>query len=172
MKLFTSHGDGRFTRKSFKHLGDNVIFEPEVLIFHPENIEIGDNVYIGHRTILKGYFRNTMSIGNNVWIGQNCFLHSGGGITIEDSVGIGPFVKLLTLSHEVHKRTVPIIERSQKYAPIYIKTGCDIGIGAILLPGVTIGKYSQIGAGAVVTKNIPEFSVAVGIPAKVLNKRM
>ena len=53
--LCKSHGSGKFTKKSFAALGANVVFEAGVLVFHPENIKIGNHVYIGHYTILKGY---------------------------------------------------------------------------------------------------------------------
>ena len=73
MKLYKSHGTGDFNRSDFKYLGSNVVFESGVKVFHPENIIIQDNVYIGHNTILKGYYKNTLSIGENTWIGQDCF---------------------------------------------------------------------------------------------------
>lgn len=77
-KLYKSHGNGFFKEDDFKKIGKNVIFEDNVLVFHPENIEIGNNVYIGHNTILKGYYRNAMIIGDDTWIGQFCFFHSAG----------------------------------------------------------------------------------------------
>jgi len=72
-KQFSSHGSGEFTNEQISSLGDNVLFETGVLLFHPENIEIGSNVYVGHRTILKAYHQNKLQIGNNTWIGQDCF---------------------------------------------------------------------------------------------------
>lgn len=171
MRKFQSHGSGKFKKSQFRKIGNNVIFEPGVLVFHPENITIGNNVYIGHRTILKGYYQNEMKIGNDVWIGQDCFIHSGGGITIEDAVGIGPRVMLLTISHKEKGGRGPIIDAPQIQAPVKIELGCDIGIGTIILPGVTIGRFSQIGAGAVVSRNIPANSVAAGVPAKIIRYR-
>ena len=168
--MFHSHGTGVFSRRQFGRIGTNVIFEKGVLIFHPENIELGNNIYIGHRAILKAYHQNKMIIGNNVWIGQDVFLHSGGGIVIADNVGIGPAVKILTLTHR-DDADKPIIAAPQVQKPVHINSGSDIGIGAIILPGVTIGEYSQIGAGAVVTRDIPDYSVAIGVPARVLRKR-
>ncbi|MBK5257814.1 MAG: transferase, partial [Vicinamibacteria bacterium] len=71
-----SHGDGKFSPEQFAYLGERAVLEPGVLVFHPENIQIGDDVYVGHQTILKGYHRNRMSIGAGSWIGQQCFFHS------------------------------------------------------------------------------------------------
>lgn len=171
MRQFHTHGRGKFTRKQFNKIGTNVVIEAGVLVFHPEHILLGSNVYVGHRTILKGYYQNRMEIGNDVWIGQDCFLHSGGGIIIEDAVGLGPRVMLLTIVHDDNNFTGPIIAAPQKKVPIKIETGCDIGVGTIILPGVTIGGFSQIGAGAVVTNNIPSFTIAAGVPAKIIGHR-
>lgn len=169
--MHKTHGDGSFKAKDFQKLGENVIFEKGVLIFHPENIEIGDNVYIGHNTILKGYHKNKMIIKEGTWIGQQCFFHSAGGLTIGKNVGIGPAVKIITSSHGEEGLDTPILQSKVKFMPVIIEDSADIGVGAIILPGVTVGRGAQIGAGAVVTKNIEAFSVAAGVPARVLRMR-
>ena len=61
-KLYKSHGIGAFDLNQFKKIGDNVIFENGVLVFHPETIELGSNIYIGHNTILKGYHKSSFVI--------------------------------------------------------------------------------------------------------------
>jgi acetyltransferase-like isoleucine patch superfamily enzyme len=173
MKDWFSHGTGEFRPEQFRKLGRNVVFERGVLVFHPENIEIGDNVYIGHNAILKGYYKNVMRIGSNAWIGQNCFFHSGGGITIGEYVGIGPGVQILTLAHVLDDDVeTPIILREQEYKPVVIENNCDIGVGTIILPGVTIGTGSMIGAGSVVTRDVEPYSVVAGNPARLLRKRL
>ena len=166
-----SHGNGKFTRKSFASLGKDVVFESGVLAFHPQNIAIGNNVYIGHYTILKGYHKNKFSIGNNVWIGQGCFFHSSGGIKIGNNVGIGPGVKVVTSFHRLDELDKPILHSGIAFAPVVIEDGCDIGTGAILLAGVCVGRGAQVGAGAVVTCDVPAYAIVAGVPAKVLRKR-
>ena len=168
---FRSHGDGDLKSAKFAKLGKKVIFEKGVHVFHSEHIEIGNNVYVGHQAYLKAYYINKLVIGYNVWIGQLAFLHAGGGITIEDGVGIGPYVKILTLTHMETARDIPILYNDQEYKSVKIEYGVDIGIGSIILPRVVIGRNSIIGAGSVVTKNIPAYSVAAGVPAKVIRKR-
>lgn len=170
-RKYHSHGRGIVKIKDFKKIGDNVIFEPGVLVFHPETINIGDNVYFGHNSIIKGYHNSQMTIGNNVWIGQQVFMHSGGGLEIEDNVGIGPKVIVLTHYHREEKPDKPLIACEQIYKKVRIEVGCDIGVGAIILPGVTVGKYSIVGAGAVVTKDINHYSVVAGNPARILRMR-
>jgi acetyltransferase-like isoleucine patch superfamily enzyme len=170
-KQYKSHGTGEFTRDEFASIGENVVIEAGVLVFHPESITLGSNIYIGHNAILKGYFKNALTIGDNTWIGQNCFLHSAGNIRIGRNVGIGPHVKILTSRHKEQGIDLAILFGDLEFAEVNIEDDCDIGIGSTILPGVSIGRGVQIGAGAVVTKSIPEFSVAFGVPAQVVRSR-
>lgn len=166
-----SHGTGQFDLSQFRRLGRGVVIEPGVLVFHPENIELADNVYVGHQAILKGYYRGSMIIGEGTWIGQQCFFHSAGDIVIGKNVGIGPGVKILTSSHGEDGIETPILHSHIEFAPVRIGDGADLGVGAILLPGVTVGKGAQIGAGAVVTHDVCDFAVVAGVPAKLLRMR-
>ena len=166
-----SHGSGLFDRAQLRSLGEDVIFEEGVLVFHPENIEIGENVYVGHRTILKGYYRETLKIGDNCWIGQDCFFHSAGGLTIGRNVGIGPGVKIITSNHVEEGIDKPILFSTIQFAAVEVGDDSDIGVGAIILPGVRIGRGVQIGAGAIVTADVPDFAVAYGAPARVVRLR-
>jgi acetyltransferase-like isoleucine patch superfamily enzyme len=168
---FRTHGTGQIERDKFCALGNNVIFEAGVLVFHPENIRIGSNVYVGHNAILKGYVRNQMILGDNTWIGQQCFFHSAGGLRIGSCVGIGPGVKIITSAHIEEGPGVPILFSDIATAEVVIEDDCDVGVGAIILPGVTIGRGSIIAAGAVVTKDVKPLSVVAGIPARLLRKR-
>ena len=170
-KMHKTHGDGSFSLKDFKKVGENVIFERGVLVFHPENISVGNNVYIGHSAILKGYYKNEMVIGDHTWLGQGCFLHSGGGIEIDKAVGIGPAVKIITSVHKEDDFSKPLIFCDLEFGKVIIEAGCDIGIGAVILPDVKIGKGSIIGAGSVVANDVDPYSVVAGVPAKVLRKR-
>lgn len=169
--LRKSHGTGEFKLDQFKSLGENIIFEKGVLVFHPENIEIGSNVYIGHYTILKGYYRNLMIIGDHTWIGQQCFLHSAGGLIIGKAVGIGPGVIILTSQHDASNIEIPVCFTPLKFEQVVIEDGADIGAGSIILPGVKIGKGAIIGAGSVVTHDVPSYEIWAGTPAKKIKKR-
>ena len=171
MSKYSSHGTGKFHPSEFALLGRDVVIEDGVLVFHPENIEIGNDVYVGHQTILKGYYKNTLRIGNGTWIGQQCFLHSAGGILIGQDVGIGPGVKMLTSQHVGLGTDQPIIRNPVELAAISIGDGSDIGMNATILPGVSIGRGVQVGAGAVVTKDLPDYCVALGVPARIARMR-
>ncbi len=118
-----------------------------------------------------------ISIGNNVVIRPGTFLFAdpadgGGSITIEDKVSIGPGVHFYTNNHKFSDVSQFIYDQGYpeptENDSIILKKGCWVGAAAIILPGVTIGENAVIGAGSVVTKNIPAFTVAVGNPAKVI----
>lgn len=171
VKRFASHGSGAFRREDFAACGAHVVFEDGVLVFHAENIELGDNIYVGHHAILKGYYRNRMRIGDDTWIGQQCYFHSAGGLTIGSAVGIGPGVRILTSTHEDPGVGRPIMEGALRFAPVVVGDGSDLGVGCTVLPGVTIGRGVQVGAGAVVATDLPDHCVAAGVPARVMRFR-
>jgi acetyltransferase-like isoleucine patch superfamily enzyme len=171
MRHFSSHGTGEINRTLFRRIGENVIFETGVLVFHADHIAVGSNVYVGHYSILKGYYKGEMVIGDDVWIGQQVFFHSAGGLFLGDRVGVGPGVQIITSFHREEGWNKPILESALEFAPVTVGADCDLGVGSIILPGVTIGCGVQIGAGAVVTEDIPDYTVAAGVPAKVIRQR-
>jgi acetyltransferase-like isoleucine patch superfamily enzyme len=166
-----SHGTGSFGLQDFRALGPDCVLETGVLVFHPENVSLGRNVYVGHYAILKGYYKSQMSIGDESWIGQQCFLHSAGGLTIGARVGVGPGVKILTSQHREAGREIPVLFSPIATAPVVVEDDADIGLGAIVLPGVTVGRGAVVGAGAVVTRDVPAYAVVAGSPARILRHR-
>ena len=166
-----SHGTGRFALADFGALGSGCVLEEGVLAFNPGCIFIGDDVYVGHRAMLKGDTRGEMSIESGVWIGQDCFIHSAGGVRIGAKAGVGPRVMVLTSTHVETAPPAAVLDAPIEFGAVEIGAGADIGIGAILLPGARVGDGAQIGAGSVVTGDIPPGAVAAGVPARVLRRR-
>jgi acetyltransferase-like isoleucine patch superfamily enzyme len=115
---------------------------PSVWNGKAENLELGKGSYVG---------RAEVHLHQRVRIGQDVIINDG--------------VRLLTASHDVTDPDFGLIK-----GPIVIEDYAWIAIGAILLPGVTIGKGAVVGAGAVVSANVPDYAVAVGNPARLLNK--
>lgn len=166
-----SHGTGTEYGSDAVRWGSGVVIEDGVRIFHPENVEIGDDVYIGHDSILHGYHTNKMVIESGVWIGPMCYFHAAGGLLIGRNVGIGAGVKIITSRHAEEGRELPILHSRIEFSAVHIEEECDIGVGAIILPGVHLGRGVQVGAGAVVTKDFPAYAVVAGVPACVLRIR-
>jgi len=166
-----SHGTGAIDRAAMKRCPASVVIEPGALVFHPENVSLDEDVYVGHYAILKGYYQNELVVGRGAWIGQAAFLHAAGGIRIGADVGIGPHVCILTSTHGEPGRDLPIMKGALEFAPVVLEEGCDIGVGAVILPGVTIGSGAQVGAGAVVTADVPPLAVVAGNPARLLRTR-
>ncbi|MHA1143834.1 MAG: DapH/DapD/GlmU-related protein [Candidatus Helarchaeota archaeon] len=123
-----------------------------------EKTTIGNNVIIGTNSIIDG----NCNIGNNVSIQSGVYVTWG--VTIEDGVFMGPFAKT------TNDKFPPARDKSVLIGPI-LRKKCSIGSGAIILPGIEIGENSLIGAGSVVTKNIPPNVIAFGNPCKVMKKR-
>ncbi len=121
---------------------------------------IGENSTV--QAPLAGAALDKIVIGNNVFINSNFLAMARGGITIEDDVMLAANVQLLSNNHDEYDRNVLLCK------PIHIKKGAWIGAGASILPGVTIGEYAIVGAGAIVTKDVGDYEVAVGVPAKIV----
>lgn len=166
-----SHGSGTFHPEDLAACGPDCVFEVGCLIFHPERVYLGRNVYVGHQAMLKGYYKNALRIGDESWIGPQAFIHAAGGVQIGAAVGIGPGVRILTSTHGPAPRSAPIIAGALRFAAVEVRDGADIGVGAVLLPGVTIGVGAQVGAGAVVTRDVADYAVVAGNPARVIGER-
>ena len=92
-----------------------------------------------------------------------------GTISLGDDVLLGSAVHIYVNNHDFRDPSVPVIDQGHcPPHPVVVERGAWVGAGAIILPGVSIGRNSVIGAGAIVTKDVPPFSVAVGNPARVI----
>lgn len=163
---------GRGVKKTV--IGDNALIRSHTVIYTGNKIgknfqtghgvlireenEIGDNVGIGSHSVIEHHVK----IGNNVRIHSNSFIPEYS--VLEDSCWVGPCVVFTDVLH-------PLCPKAKKCVkgPI-IKKGAKIGAGSVLLPDITIGECSLIGAGSVVVDNIPSGVVAFGNPAKVIKK--
>ena len=166
-----THGTGRFNPKELAACGEGTIFEEGCLVFHPENVHVGAHVYVGHHAMLKGYYKNELRIGDGTWIGQQAFIHAAGGVEIGSNVGIAPGVKILSSHHDEASPETPILHAPIVLEKVVIDDDADIGIGAIILPGIRVGRGAQVGAGAVVTRDVPAYAVVAGNPAKLMYMR-
>ena len=165
-----------------------------VIIKHSGHIEFGDGVFLDRRVYLHGgtgglkigsrtrimygaqinvfNYRNLstsrINIGSDCVVGAGCLITGQGGVDIGDSVIIAPKVMILPVDHICDNPDLPIKEQGLEAKPIVVESNAWIGAGAIILGGVKIGKGSVIGAGSVVTADVPPRCVAAGNPARVI----
>ena len=121
-----------------------------------EGAVIGENCNVCAHTLIE----NDVIVGNNVTIKSGVYLWDG--ITIENNVFLGPSV---TFTNDKYPRSKVYPD---EYMRTHIKEGASLGANATILPGITIGKNSMVGAGAVVTKDVPDNVLVVGNPAKIV----
>lgn len=157
-------------RTMARQFGHGVRIGSGVGFKHLETFEIGDRVFIGSQSYIQGRYDGKCAIGNYVWIGPQSYFDAR-DLIIEDYVGWGPGAKVLGSTHTAFPIDVPIIQTDLEIKSVKVETGADIGMNAVILPGVTIGKGSIVGAGAVVTKDVPPFAVVAGVPARFLRWR-
>jgi acetyltransferase-like isoleucine patch superfamily enzyme len=141
-----------------------------VVLKHPETMEFGDCVFIGSQVMIQGRFDGTCRIGNHVWIGPQAYFDAR-ALTLGDYVGWGPGAKVLGSAHTGDPVGEPIITTGLVIKPVVVEAGADIGMNASLLPGVRVGANAIVGAGAVVTQDVPEYAIVAGVPARVLRSR-
>ena len=180
----------------FKKTGTGVVFGKNMTIRHPIKIEIGNNVVFDDNAVIdaKGEDNRGIKIGNNVIIGRNSTIScKGGDIEIGDYTNIGPNNTLLSESllrigkyvftagntymvaggnHSYERKDIPIwFQPSLSKGGIILEDDIWIGAASTILDGVKIKRGSIIGAASLVNKDIPPYSIAIGIPAIVTKKR-
>jgi len=165
----------KYRSRHFRSYGNSVgIKFGEIEISNPENISIGDNVSINYGTwIAARPFPNCTSlleIGNNTIIGRYNHIYASTSIKIGNSVLFADKVYVSDNLHEYEDITRPILEQPIKQLEL-VNIGDESWIGEhVSIIGASIGKHCVIGANSVVTHDIPDYSVAVGVPAKVIKR--
>jgi acetyltransferase-like isoleucine patch superfamily enzyme len=139
----------------------------------PGGIDIGENTLLMHHAELHVYnFRGLphagIRIGRDGLVGEFGVIRGPGGVTVGDRVYLSPMVHLYSSNHVFSDPSVPFIEQGITAEGIVIEDDCWIGAMAVILDGVTIGRGSVVGAGAVVTCSVPPHSLVAGVPARVI----
>jgi len=159
--------------------GRNVSINDYVLIdgLSKYGVKRGNNCSIGVRTAIKatGSIRNIgvgVKLGNTVTMGSDCFIGGAGGVTIGDNVAIGQNVRFHSENHKFDNANLEISEQGVVRNGIIVENDCWIGAGSVILDGVKLGKGSVIGANSVVTKDVLQYSIVAGNPAKFIKSRL
>lgn len=120
------------------------------------NTRIGERCVVGQNCVIGA----NVNIGNGVKIQNNISVYDG--VEVEDDVFLGPS---MVFTNVINPRA--FIERKHEFKKTLMKKGCSVGANATIVCGVTVGKYSLIGAGSVVSRDVPDFALVYGVPAKI-----
>ncbi len=165
--------------RNFAYFGDeSLIMWPHTSIFNEQFISIGRNTLIVKDVALSAVMVPgqkcvtdvVVSIGDRCLIGRSSGIVGHLSIAIGNDVWTGHHVYITDQNHDYRDVTVPISQQSQPERAVVIGDNSWIGHGAVILPGAEIGRHVVIGANSVVTGKIPDYSVAVGSPARVIRQ--
>lgn len=134
------------------------------------SIELGDHILIGRHTILSCN-QAVITAGDYLSIGPFCFFACKGRIDIGSNVAIGSGSHIMAGGHATDDPDVPIVRQPRVAKGIIIEDGVWIGSGTVVLDGVRIGTGSIVGAGSVVSRDVPPWTLVLGNPARVVQKR-
>lgn len=145
-------------------MGVNVMIDDHVVI--GDNCHIGDNCKIHYFS----HIDSDVIIGNNVKIQDHVMVPHG--VTLEDGVFVGPSV---VFSNDKYPRSVTpdgVLKSADDWTmvPTLVREGASLGAGCVIVCGVTIGEWAMVGAGAVVTKDVPDYALVMGCPAKIVGE--
>lgn len=164
-------------RERFKACGRKARLMHNVSVRGFKNIELGNDICVyPYSSIFAESSTNEarIKIGNKVGLNRNVMVNADrkGEIIIEDNVLVGPNVVMRASGHKYEDVNVSIREQGHYKGRIVIKEGAWIGANAVILPNVIIGRGAVVGAGAVVTKDVDDFDIVGGVPAKKIGSRL
>jgi galactoside O-acetyltransferase len=178
MNLFNS---GFYTEKDlvdvgFKNIGSNILIDKNCTIIGLHNISIGSNVRIDAYTTITASEGGSLIIGSNIHIAGYCLLAASGGIIMEDFSAISHGTKIYSASDDysggyLTNAVIPDKYKNVKRGLVTLKKHSLIGSSSVLLPGVVVGEGTTVGAMSLVSKNLDDWSVYAGIPAKKIKDR-
>lgn len=162
----------RIVYRPFFKTASNFNIDSGVVIRGFSNISIGKNVSIAQRCYIMAHDGGRLKIGANASINVCSHINAASGvINIGNDTILGPEVLLRSANHTFSDNKIPIRKQASVSKPIIIGKDCWISARVIVVPGVKINDGAVIGAGAIVTKDIPQYTVAVGMPASPIKSR-
>ena len=174
--------------------GDDTLVAPGVRLQYPDRLQLGDGVRLAgqvplrahtdhaagirigdgrtvHESALLAANRGQGTIGRRSWIGPFCLVDGNGDVSIGDNVLVAGHSSINTVSHHFERCDIPINDQGIHCDPVRIEDDVWIGMNTVILQGITIGRGAIIGAGAVVTRDVPPWSIVTGVPARVVRQR-
>lgn len=159
-------------RGRFRRFGKGSVVEPFCALNHPSEVEVGERVHIREHAWINCLPREdgkpTLVIEDGSYIGRFANITAFHDVRIESDVMIADRVYIADADHAYKDPGIPIIlQGNQIKGPVLLKRGCWIGTGAVILPGVTVGRNAVVGPNTVLHKDVPDHGMAYGSPAKV-----
>lgn len=159
-------------RGRFRSFGAGSVVEPLCALNYPDVVEVGERVHIREHAwincIPRPDGRTVLRIGDGCYLGRFIHINAFSDVTLEADVMIADRVYIADTDHHYKDPETPIIHQGdQVKGPVLLKRGSWIGTGAVILPGVTVGKNAVVGPNTVLHKDVPDFGMAFGNPAKV-----
>ncbi|NLP48049.1 MAG: acyltransferase [Clostridiales bacterium] len=148
--------------------GKNFNSDDNVKICQPHLVSMGDNVSFYYGVYIEPCDKE-ITIGSNTHFAPYCVIY--GPLSVGDNCAIAAHVTLASVAHSHADPNRPMVEQATDQRKIIIEDDVWIGANAVVTPGITIGRGSIIGAGAVVTKDVEPYSVMGGVPARLIRKR-
>jgi acetyltransferase-like isoleucine patch superfamily enzyme len=174
-------------------VGSGAFIEPGVRLLVPRRIHLGRRVMVGEGCFLdantpqgrielqddvwlsRGSYivagEAEVVVGPQTYVGHRCLIYGHAGVTVGRDVLLANDVQLICGNHTFSRRDVPIRAQPPQGAPIVVEDDVWLGASAIVLGGVTVGRGAVVGAGSVVTRSLPPYSIARGVPARVVGQR-
>lgn len=168
--------EGYYLRKKVHDAGKHSRIGPGAIIYNGHKISVGRESSVGAFSYLNcrttGNPGICLRIGDRCSIGRFSHINAYGSVTVENDVLMGERVHISDMTHHFADANVPVKDQPLDFvAPVVVKRGAWIGSGAVLLPGVTVGKNAVVGANSVVSHDVPDNQVAVGVPARTREKK-
>ena len=165
-----------FRRSKYANLSKSAIIVDEKMLT-PRYISVAEKVVIWHNCRIEGVkrynsitYQPLIELKKGVKIQQNCHITCCNSIVIDSNTCISAGVTITDINHPYLNIDIPVEMQDLEVSSVYIGSDSKIYNGAVVLPGVNIGKHCVIGANSVVTKDIPDYCVAVGAPAIIVKR--
>jgi acetyltransferase-like isoleucine patch superfamily enzyme len=166
----------RLMRGRFASWGPGSQLEPPSKLVSPHLVSVGKGAHICEHAWLnakddRGDGKPTLRIGDSAYIGRFAHINAWRDVTIEDDVLIADRVFVSDCGHQYADPDLPIARQPDPFVgPVRLMRGCWIGVGAVILPGVTVGRNAVVAANAVVARDVPDRAVVGGVPARLIKR--
>jgi acetyltransferase-like isoleucine patch superfamily enzyme len=167
---------GLYVRSRLHSVGAQSSVHPPATLYKPQLISLGRKTVIReHAWLNAGRGQGAepvLRIGNGCYIGRFVQINAANSVVLEDKVLVADKVYISDVDHKFSDPSLPVIDQGVvSKGKVLLREGCWIGTGAVILSGVTVGRNAIVGANSIVNRDVPDYAVVAGSPAKILRER-